>query len=257
MQRVCYDEIVNQLEIKKGDIILVSSDIRKLMLDSLRHKEKFDINRFIDSIINAVGDDGTVLVPTYNWDFCKGITFDYHNTPSKTGSLGSAALARTDFKRSKHPIYSFAIWGKDKEILCQMDYSSSFGTDSIFAYLHNNKAKNLVIDTPIANCCTFAHYVEENSGMVAYRYKKLFVADYIDENNNLTKKSYEMFVRDLDLDVQNIGPSEQDFLEKGIGKSKDVNGSHFFLFDFDEAYQMIYDDIKNNRSRKICSFKGQ
>ena len=198
-----------------------------------------------------------MLFPTYNWDFCKGITFDYMNTPSKTGSLGSIALSREDFKRSRHPIYSFAIWGKDKEMLCQKDYSSSFGEDSIFGYLYENKAKNLVIDTPIGNCFTFAHYVEETSGMVTYRYKKTFTADYVDENGKKTNKSYEMFVRDLDLDVENLGPREQDFLQENVGKSEDINGSHFFMMNFEDAYHMIYNDIRNNRSRKLCRFKGQ
>ena len=35
---ICYDEIIQQLDIQTGDILLVSSDIRKLMLDSFQHK---------------------------------------------------------------------------------------------------------------------------------------------------------------------------------------------------------------------------
>jgi aminoglycoside 3-N-acetyltransferase len=257
MNKDYYDKMLHQLDIHKGDILLVSSDIRKLILACMRQGEKFDVNLFLDSLINAVGEAGTLLLPTYNWDFCKGITFDYYKTPSQTGALGAAALERGDFKRSKHPIYSFAIWGKDKEELCQKDYKSSFGEDSIFAYLYQKKGKDLVIDTPIGDCCTFAHYVEETSGLVSYRYKKSFTAGYIDEDKKETKRAYEMFVRNLDLDVENIGPSEEDFLEAGAGCAKDVNGSHFFVMDFEKAYQMIYQDIKYNKSRKICRFKGQ
>ena len=51
-----------------------------------------------------------ILFPTFNWDFCKGKSFNYNNTRSMTGSLSNVALKRPDFKRSKNPIYSFAVW---------------------------------------------------------------------------------------------------------------------------------------------------
>lgn len=258
MQSTPYDKVVSQLNIQKGDTLLVSSDIKKFMWNSLKRKEKFDIQRFIDTLIEAVGEEGTLLFPTYNWDFCKGDPFDYVNTPAKTGALGVAALKRSDFKRSKHPLYSCAIWGKDKEMLCQRDYISSFGEDSIFAYLHEKKAKNLLLDVTLQHCFTYAHYVEQQSGSVSYRYLKKFTADYIDANGKREEKTYEMFVRNLDLDVVNlIDPYEEDFLKNGIAEVKNINDSKFLLIELAPAYDIILEDIEKNASRKLCRYNGQ
>ena len=43
-----------------------------------------------------VGKNGTIFIPTYNWDFCKGKTFHYKKTRSQSGSLGNIALKRKD-----------------------------------------------------------------------------------------------------------------------------------------------------------------
>ena len=141
-----FDELkrlLNGFEIKKGDTLIVSSDVTMLLYTFYANKEHLNLNDFIDCLQNLVGDNGNVIFPTYNWDFCIGKAFDYHKTPSMTGSLTKIALKRKDFKRTKHPIYSFAVWGKDKNYLTALDYIDSFGDESIFAWFEKVKAKNL------------------------------------------------------------------------------------------------------------------
>ena len=64
----------------------------------------------LDAIIEKVGPEGTILIPCFNWDFCKGKKFNYLETPPQIGSLPKIAFKREDFKRTKHPIYSFLVW---------------------------------------------------------------------------------------------------------------------------------------------------
>ena len=85
------NDFINQLPIFNGDIVLFTSDAVRLGYYFHKNKENFDINELLDLILNKIGTAGTVLFPTYNWDFCKGIQFDYKNTPSQTGSLSQAA----------------------------------------------------------------------------------------------------------------------------------------------------------------------
>lgn len=106
-------EIAGELSrIQKGDVVYVVSDILELAKNARENGERFDRDVFLDSLKEAVGENGTLLIPTFNWDFCRGIPFDYVKTPGKTGALGNAALKRSDFKRTRHPIYSFAVWEK-------------------------------------------------------------------------------------------------------------------------------------------------
>ena len=76
-----------------------------------------------------------------------------------------------DFNRSKNPIYSFTIYGKDKNKISSMQHKSCFGFDSPFGYLIKNKGKNLFIDIDYKEAFTFVHVAEEKIG-VNYRYIK-------------------------------------------------------------------------------------
>ena len=89
-------EIINKLEINKGDKILVSSNIVRILINFKKENIKFNPNYIIDLLKEKIGKDGTLLFPTFNWDFCRGKTFNYHLTPSKTGTLSQAALKRND-----------------------------------------------------------------------------------------------------------------------------------------------------------------
>ena len=249
-------DYAKHLPIEKGDVVFISSDAKLMMLEAMRNKQKLDLNEFIDGVIEAVGEEGTILFPTYNWDFCKGVTFDYKNTECLTGSLGTVALGRDDFRRTRHPIYSFAVWGKYQDELFAMDNKDSFGVDSPFEFLRAHNAKNIIIDVTLQHCFTFTHYAEEQSGLVDYRYVKDFTADYIDAAGVTTRRTYSMFVRYLDREViVTIDPILPDFLEAGVATKYTINSSDIIMVRMGDAYPILLDDIANNHSGKICTVR--
>lgn len=251
---VPYENILQQIEdVQQGDIIYIVSDILQLSLASREAGVRFDRNRFIDSILEKVGPEGTVLIPTFNWGFCKGETFDISKTVSKTGALGNAALKRADFKRSKHPIYSFMIWGKFQQELTEMDPADAFGPGTIFEFLHRNKAKALVIGLPTMSGLTFCHYVEQMVG-VPYRYLKNFTAGYVDEQGEESQKTYSMYVRDLEMDPRHIDGFRPlgEILEKlNISKKYMFNEVPFHVVDLEHMYVVEELDITLNDSRNM------
>lgn len=243
--------------LKEGDKVWISSDLKRLLYACIEAGDDTDLNVFIDGIIDIIGPTGTILIPTFNWDFCKGKTFDYKKTPCKTGSLGKVALKRPDFRRTKHPIYSFAIWGADKDELCEKDYKSSFGYESPFTYCKDHNAKNIFIDVECQHSFTFVHYVEEQVG-ISYRYLKDFTADYIDENGDISTRTYSMNVRDLSEDIFiTIYPFEEEFKAAGASRRFQVNGIDMKVIDMGTVYPIIEEDVRNNRSRKICTYTSQ
>lgn len=243
--------------LKTGDRIMISSDVKRLLYDCATHGDDTDMNVLIDGIIDIIGPDGTILIPTFNWDFCKGKTFDYYKTPCKTGSIGKAALKRKDFRRTKHPIYSFAIWGKDRDAICAVDHKSSFGADSPFTYCREQNVKNYFIDVECQHSFTFVHYVEEQVG-IPYRYLKDFTAPYIDENGVESVRTYSMNVRDLDKDIfVTIYPFEEDFKAAGAARRFQINDIDYKVVEMGKVYPIIAEDAAHNRSRKICEYTGQ
>lgn len=250
--------LAQKLHINKGDNIYITSDVKTLLYTLMEHEDETDLNVLIDGIIDIIGPEGTLVIPTFNWAFCKGETFDIKKTPCKTGSLGKLAMKRGDFKRTQHPIYSFVVWGKHQQEMCAMTNKSSFGDDSPFAFMVNEGFKNLFIDKELENSFVFVHYCEQSSAKITYRYLKDFTADYIDENGEVSRRTYDMNVRDLDLDVTNvIYAFEDEFIQKGIMERWYVNNIEMQMIKLKEAYPIICEDVRHNRSRRVCSYKGQ
>ena len=247
---ISYERIVDYLDINEGDILLVGSDITLLGLSAYYNGEQFEPNKFIDSIIRKIGQNGTLLFPTYNWGFCKGEIFDYKNTVSQTGSLSNVALKRKDFVRTKHPIYSFAVWGWDRSKLYNMDNTSSFGSDSPFAYLKENDAKMLIIGVSYQNSFTFMHHVEEME-KAPYRYLKNFKSKYIDGKGEESIRTYSMCVRDLELGVITRFDLENEMKENGVAKHCTINNIEIINVNLKKAYTVIKNDIINNGGNKL------
>lgn len=255
---ISYQLIPSVIGIQKGDIILLTSDITDLFLTCQEHGETFDANVLLDKFQEAVGEEGTLLIPTYNWGFCQGKTFDYRRTPSKTGALGNAALRRKDFKRTKHPIYSFAVWGKDTAYLCSLENVDSFGPDSPFAYLERVDGKNVFIGSAsMRNSFTYIHYIEQQLG-ASYRFSKMFRSHYVDQDGNDSEKEYGMYVRNLDLDVVcTPDPFVDELYTHHAIQNGEINGVPYEVIRFSDVTPFIKNDILHNKSRKLCRYKGQ
>ena len=192
-----WNKIIKKLNIFSGDKVLVSSNTLDIILKLKKINQNFEPNDLINSLKKQIGNNGTLLFPTFNWDFCKGKVFDYHKTKSNSGYLGEVSRKREDFLRSKNPIYSFTVSGKDTELICNLDHTSCFGQDSPFAYLINNNGKNLYIGLKkIDDAFTFDHVAEETV-LVEYRFFKDFNGVVINRAGEKKNKKYRMYVRDL------------------------------------------------------------
>ena len=260
-----YLSFISESGIQKGDILDVSSDLKEIILFCRRHNEIFDANKVLDSLKEAVGNEGTLLIRAWNWDFCHNLGFDINKSASQVGALGNIAMNRKDFMRTQHPIYSFMVWGKHAEKLVSLTNKSSFGSDSPFGFLTNNNGKQFMYGSDMYNSLTYVHFVEEQVG-VHYRYLKDFTDKYVDKNGVCSIKTYSMNVRDLDLNIRMFSRKtahlfqqtfEDLFTTEGILKKSQHENVFIGLLELKKAYRFIEDDIKHNRSKKICLYNGQ
>ncbi len=252
---ILMDDIIEQLQIEAGDIVMVASDIVRLWAEYRRAHGSFSPEDLIRSILNKVTQEGTVLFPTYSWDFCHGKGFNYYKTAPMTGGLGKIALGMEGFIRTRHPIYSFAAWGKDKDLLYSMDNISSFGEDSPFGYMHKKNGKNLFIGVPFIKSLSFVHYVEEQIN-VPYRYHKNFTGEYVDRFGSCMEKTYSMYVRNLDMNMLQLDAVES-FMENIVRQKLYFYKTEFKILNFFEIYKIVSADIRENRSRNLVSYIGQ
>ena len=248
MKKIDFEKIFKNLGIKKKDKILISSNLLKMIISKKRGNIKFEIKDIIDKLIEVIKKDGTILVPTFNWDFCRGLGFHYKKTLSHSGSLGNYVLKRRDFKRTKNPIYSFAVYGKDQEYLSNLDNKSCFEPNSPFGYMAKQNVKNLYIDIDniYEDSFTLCHLVEQEVG-VSYRFLKKFTGPYVHDGFKSKKEAYSMYVRKLNLKIRTgVNPLiKKHLIKKKAYIEKDFNKINFKIVKMKTAYEIMINDLRH------------
>ena len=99
--------------LEEGDIVLLHSD-STILREITGLKWADALNLLKDCFLNVLGESGTLIVPTYNWDFCNGKPYIHEKTRSQVGMFTNNILFDDRSIRSFHPIYSFAAIGPQK-----------------------------------------------------------------------------------------------------------------------------------------------
>lgn len=183
-----------------GDTVLIHSSMRRTFLELARQGKKVTSKTIIESLLDKVGSNGTILFPLFNFDFPDTREFSILTTPSQMGRVTEDARTQFSGTRTGHPIYSFYVIGKNEKYFSNVDNYSGYGPDSPFAILRELDGKIAIIDLDDQHSMTFYHHVEEMS-QVEYRYHKKFLGDYVGSDGITRSKEYSLFVRDLDRGV--------------------------------------------------------
>jgi FkbH-like protein len=175
----------------KPRIIVLHSTLYPFRLSETEFK--WPLLRALDQLIV---DGHTIAVPTFTFEFCKTGRFDIRRSRPETGQLGRMVMELSAFRRSAHPIYSFAVAGSraDEILRCQGD--TTFSLDSPFGLFDREDAR-LVMFGCGWDVCTQFHFYEEEV-RVPYRLYKTF-EPAPGENTSSAK----MFVRDLEIGARN------------------------------------------------------
>lgn len=248
------------LGIVTGDILYISSDIKTLLFNITTKYgfcKKTDTNKalheLIDTFKDIVGNEGTLLFPVFSWAWCRGKGFNIKTTKGEVGTLQNWVLEnREDFKRTRHPIYSFMVWGNDMEYLLSMDNQDAWSHTSPFYYLQTHGAKQLLFNIESYQGLTFGHYIEQDVG-VPYRHPKYFFGNYTDENGITEKRMYSMYVRDIDVEAE-CGIHNDWLIENSVAKRVLWEGNTLTIVDLQKSYLIIKNDMLNNNGKNTLKF---
>jgi aminoglycoside 3-N-acetyltransferase len=191
------DDIIKGLQsvgIKRGDLILVHSSFKSF------GRVIGGPQAVVNAMLRTIGEAGTLVVPTFNFDFCDGVPYDYKNTKSQMGAITEIVRNNQESSHVRHPIYSFSAIGALKHDIGAINNVSSYGSDSFFSYLAKNNGKIVVFGLSYNDSMTFFHHVEEMTGC-GYRHMKEFSGEIIDEDGKIEKKTYTMNARDIEHGV--------------------------------------------------------
>lgn len=228
------------LGVAEGDTLLVHSSYK-----SFGEVEggPATVNRALEA---ALGAEGTLIMPTFNFDFNKGAPWDVRTTPSKMGVLTELVRKDPRSRRVFHPFYSFAILGKHAEMLGSLRYKSAYERDSVFGKLRDLDGKIMVIGLSYNNSMTFFHHIEQMEG-VDYRFLKQFTGEVTDENGNTYTDTFEMLVRDVDKGVMTmVDPMGALMEEAGVIKSTKIGEADVKLMKANEVYEFTAREMKRD-----------
>lgn len=198
------------VQVSSGDLVMVHSSL--LGLGRLVDHEMSDVpNVIVRYLREYLGPHGTLVVPTFNFGFCRGDVFDRQNTPSEhMGLLSEVVRCLPGAMRSRHPMQSIAAIGPLAQEICDPDTPSAFDERGSFDVLINLNAVLLLLGASF-QAASILHFAEQRA-CVPYRHWKDFSGPYVDDGQRAIK-SYRMYVRDLDLDPQLVMTAVEDELD--------------------------------------------
>ena len=228
------------LGVEKGDTLLVHSSYKSL------GEVEGGPQTVIRALEAALGSEGTLIMPTFNFDFNKGVPWDVRSTPSKMGILTELLRKEPRAKRVFHPFYSFAIVGKHAEMLGRLRYKSSYERNSVFGKLRDLDGKIMIIGLSYTNSMTFFHHIEQMEG-VDYRFLKQFTGEVTDEHGHTYTDTFEMLVRDIDKGViTEVDPMGALMEETGVVRVRKIGEADVKLMRANEVYEFTAREMKRD-----------
>ena len=234
--------------VQEGGVLLVHSSLRR----TLGMHSKLSAEDILHSLLVAVGPDGTLLLPAFNFDFNKGVPFDIAKTPSHMGGLTEVARARPDACRSGHPVYSFIALGKHSHAFGAINNKSGYGADSPFALLRKLDGQIGVLDLPDQKSMTFYHHVEEMHG-VPYRYHKSFEGMYRNASGKEDMRKYSIFVRNIEEGVlTHVDPAGEEMWAAGLyAGDRPGEATGFRIIGANAMFDFVSKIISDGRAENI------
>lgn len=213
---------LKKIGVKKNDVIFIHTDIVNLPIypfktKNIKKRVELICEYIFKTLEKVIGKKGTIIVPTFNYDFCTTKEFSPKYTPSKEGVFTEYLRKKKHTVRTLNPIHSVAIFGFYKKDLATGIGNNCFGSNSIFERIYDKNAWIIFLGTSIQSC-TFVHRCEELA-KVPYRFYKNFSGYILGKKKKAVNHSYYCRYKNKYKKYDN-GNTDHSKLEKVLLKKK-------------------------------------
>jgi Aminoglycoside N3''-acetyltransferase len=173
---------LERLGLRRGDRVLVHSSLSSF------GPVTGGADTVIDALLEAVGETGTVVVPTFG---CSDEVFDPSSSETGLGVIPRVFWKRPGALRSRHPLASAAAIGPDAEELIRDHEKADTGHGEGTPYhrLYERAGKILLLGVD-QDRSTFLHTAEELSRLP---YLRPSTARYLDERGAVVRATWAWF----------------------------------------------------------------
>jgi aminoglycoside 3-N-acetyltransferase len=223
-------KFINKLNNKN---IIIFSDL--LSLITKEKKIKVVIKEFEKIVSQLIDNNNTIILPTFNLKFPSLKKTGYGENFITSGTMIKIILKKFNFKRTKKPMYNYAVIGPNSKKIINLKQTTAWGDDSVIGYLSNNKdTLGLGVNTDLLSFTWVTIHCCEETLKVPYRFWKTFRGKNLDNGKNVYEK---MFVRHLDKEIVDL--KQRNILNKlhkekklFIKKGRHVNYSLIYLKEY-------------------------
>jgi len=231
------------LGLRDGDIVLVHSS-----LSSFGYVDG-GADAVIDSLLEAVGESGTVMVPTLTGKSSDGKdnppVFNVRTTPCWTGKIPETFRQRPEARRSLHPTHSVSAIGAGRGELLEGHETGASPCDRFSPYYKNAMAGGYVMLIGVdQESNTTIHCCEEVAG-VPYHLQKDITDIYIKGYNGeeiLVKNR----LHDWNKPPTDFNRLDAVFKERGIMKIGKIGNSIIRLINAKAMVELAVDILIKN-----------
>ena len=248
---------MREVGLEAGDVVLVHVDLDALGRAEGVARPIAEAELLWKALGEVLGDDGTVVVPTYTFSFCNHEPFDVLETPALGGPWSPSqhflehVRRRPGAQRSRDPIHSVAAVGPLAAELVGDLPPTCFGEGSVFSRMRSYRAKILMVGLPLEEA-TFRHHVEQMVG-VPHRYSKLFTGQ-IRRDGSVRRTGWEYYVRIL---AENAAPDgtelERQALAAGVCRAAAVGQGRLLAVECEAYFQFTAEALTRDR---WCTARG-
>lgn len=242
------DTFFDRLSFLNNKNILVISDFMKILtINEFRYSDKI-LSYFFEKFIDLIRKDGNLIVPTGNINMVNSqLIYDIDKTKSwKFGSFSEKVRTSNNSFRTKNPIISYAIIGKNARDLEKLKNKNCYGYKSPNEWFVENNVYVLNLGIHPKNGCSTIHHTEYLVN-VPYRFVKKFQIK-IKNQNKIYKKNFYLNVRYKCSSIQKNGNDKlfADFSKKEkFMKFKCLN-NFCYIYEANKLFYFLKNKLVDN-----------
>ena len=242
------NDIVRSLKkagVKKNDTILCHSDVQKFGVPKCGLNKTKIVKMFFRSFFKILGDNGTLIFPTFTYSFCNNEIYNPKKTYSLCGFISNNIKVIKKFTIYPDPNLSCIIYGKHKKFLSTLVDKNSYGENSLFERFFNLKGKicNLNLDAG----STFLHLLERKLN-VNYRFDKEFEGKIIKNGKTIRDKFTIFSLYKSTKKESNFEKFTQYAIKKNYYKQSNLGRGKIGLISSANCFKILKEKIKKNKN---------
>lgn len=176
------------------------------------------------SIREVIGAGGTLVVPTFSYDYARHNTpFICEETPSEVGAFSEHVRRKPGTIRSLHPLFSLSANGPKAREICENTGRSAYGVCSAFGKLRDVGTIFVFLGTTPEKSLTYVHHLEHLYGVNYFMHKAFDAPVY--RGGQIVPGPWLAFVRYLGCGIEMTGRRFENHLrERGLLRTLHADG---------------------------------